>query len=310
MERMFIDDSRVIYAPIHHDKSIIDSPDFSNIDYKYLRIVKNFYNVLKENIPEENLYAFKDRIYTASIKSNYLANISNMLHLRNIGGEYVPETNQIILYLLDKSKCVINHELLHLASTNVDMRRGVINCGLEQENDTITLGLALNEGCTEYFNNLYFNTPKNEVCYKYQSFVIRQIEKLIGGFELQKLYFNGDLYNLILRLSNYSSINRVVTFIMKTDDILINQEHLVRPFLNTQNIYYVNFFLIEAYSNYLLELYKKNEISKVELEYYLGKFVIELKEQLDLKLLTDKNKLRKNIRETRDMFLERVRKKL
>lgn len=309
MEKMFLDDERVVYRFDHIDREK-ETLDISKIDFKYHKLILKFYRTLVEGVGEENSVNFIRRIKDASIKRNIIGGLVNKFSFSQPEGEYFPTKNKIVLYIPHLKRSTLNHELLHLASSYISPDGKIVSCGLDQENETITLGTAINEGYTELLNCELFHVPEAKAVYEYQRFIIAQLLKIVPKEEMNKFYFNGDLYGLITKLLDYNNPRRIKTFLTKADNVQYNQTKMTKFLFNAQNIYYVNFFLIETYTNYLLKLYKEKQITKLELEYFFNKFIIDLKEQLDFKLSVNKDKLRKNIKETKAMFLEKVKQKI
>ena len=140
--------------------------------------------------------------------------------------------------------------------------------------------------------------------------VAKLLEMIVGKNNMQKLYFNADLYNLVNLLTNVNTLLRIKNFLFKTDYILDKRDSSNTK-INEKVIRYmfdVNFFLIETYRNLLLKIYENKKISINELFYLYKQFMENINMLLDIDLPMDKDVLRSNINDTDFMHMIKIRK--
>ena len=285
--------------------------DFTNINEKYYDVVKDFYQTLKRTIQEENLTIFYNRIPSLIINDKIsLMKVCKMFKITNTTADYVSKSNQIYIYHNKKENPndTLNHELLHMSSSFYDKCNNIDYCGFSQSYNMLEIGTALNEGYTEYKNYEIFNMNIEKIYYIYEFIITKLLEVIINKTTMEKLYFNADLYNLVKELEKYNKLNNIKKFIFKTDFILCLKEN---PFYKSKKCKYImdiNYFLLETYINKLYHLYINKKITKLELEELYIYFIEELKVLLDINLAINKDILRKNIYDTVEIQLCKVRK--
>lgn len=178
-------------------------------------IIVDFINTLEEKIPKANL----NTIYY-NLKTLEVVDKSNVQGKKNEGplGTYDSVLNRIRINNFFKS--TITHELLHFAS-NVT-HNNTTYLGFKQFKD-MTLyskGEGINEGTTEYINNLLFDYPYKEQSYKPLVHITKGIANLIGDEKLIILYFNNDLKGLIEEIAKYSDTETANYIINGMDKLL------------------------------------------------------------------------------------------
>ena len=191
-------------------------------------IFYRFYQILEENFPHHNLSAFYTNLKSLRVKvRNY--NIMDLISLQLFqtldAGSYNTNKNQ--LTVVNKKSyevsSIICHELLHMASTIESTNTTFV--GFHQENKVTkkTIGVALNEGYTEYLNKKYFNSTL-ETTYENEIDIAERIEFIIGKDKMQELYFNANLNGLIDELAKYTTVENAISIIKDLDKIMKSKE--------------------------------------------------------------------------------------
>lgn len=191
-------------------------------------IFYRFYQILEENFSHHNLSAFYTNLKSLRVKvRNY--NIMDLISIQLFqtldAGSY--NTNKNRLTVIDKASdeisSIICHELLHMASTIETQHTTFV--GFHQENKATkkTIGVALNEGYTEYLNKKYFNSTL-ETTYENEIDIAERIEFIIGKDKMQELYFTANLNGLIDELAKYTTVEKAISIIKDLDKIMKSKE--------------------------------------------------------------------------------------
>lgn len=116
-----------------------------------------------------------------------------------------------------KKEYIINHELLHMAST---YKKGiVVLMGFAQSlSKGHWFGNGLNEGYTERLNLKYLSKEKDDKAFFEERFISEGIENIVGTKRMEELYFSADLKGLIEELSKYCSKEQATALIRKIDE--------------------------------------------------------------------------------------------
>lgn len=258
-------------------KKTIDIPKITdpNFEMYYCKNVRNiimlFYNVLKNNIDNNNLSLFYKNIESLEIKNKIKASDSLFSLFLNgvlVRGSYDVRNNTI--YLANYNGMLssdITHELLHMSSALYDYETDVDYCGLSQNYDDIKIGYALNEGCTELYNKRFFPECSDE-CYAYETLIASLIEFIISKENLEKYYFNADLLGIVNDLSLYSNRIKVDRFLIRLDYLLYNLDkiHILPKYRKKVDdaFNYINEFLIETSLSKEINNVKNGYINKTE----------------------------------------------
>ncbi len=301
------DNIKIYTTPILVRQSVKE--DFTNIDIKYRKQVEDFYRILSLNVKTEYLNAFFNNIKNVRIKKSVLIGLFYSAIHDGTYASYDITKNKIFLYQEELSGVDFYHELLHLSSSIRNPKNNMYYCGFSQNSSKTTLGNAINEGYTEYLCSNIFEVD-NDSYYQYEMIVAKLLEMIVGKNNMQKLYFNADLYNLVNLLTNVNTLLRIKNFLFKTDYILDKRDSSNTK-INEKVIRYmfdVNFFLIETYRNLLLKIYENKKISINELFYSYKQFMENINMLLDIDLPMDKDVLRSNINDTDFMHMIKIRK--
>lgn len=204
---------------------------------------EKFENVLKKlKLENKNLYVFTQSLLDIMPKENlrnFMNNIENInieyepykKALKNDGmlvtGFYNPVRNTIKIFTNEKqsseAKKTLNHELLHLASTDseynaIGFSAKFLKAGL--------FGNGLNEGYTELLNQRIFQSKSKNKSenYLYLTFLAEEIENFYENKEdMLKHYFQADIFSLINELEKSMTTEEAIGLIADMD-LFLNQD--------------------------------------------------------------------------------------
>lgn len=192
------------------------------------KTIYDFYTILEENFSHCNLSAFYTNLRTLKVKvRNY--NILDLVSMRLFEtldtGSYNTKKNK--LTLIDEGgeevRSIICHELLHMASTIETEHTAFVGFGQENKKTKKTIGMALNEGYTEYLNQKYFNSVLQSG-YENEIGIAERLEFIIGKDKMQELYFSANLNGLIDELSKYTTEENAISIIQDLDKVMSSKE--------------------------------------------------------------------------------------
>lgn len=305
MEKIYLGKGSVVFNNTCKEQVLLS--ETINFNSRYKENIEIFYKTLIDKGLVINLDNFMRNIDNIKIYNKWM-NVFNLFD--GTMAEYDSKKNTISLYTPYLLETTFNHELLHVASSYYDKENDINYCGFFQENKSVTLGDALNEGYTEYLNDKLFYIDISKTYYLYEMVVASLMEIIVGPNNMQKLYFDGDLYSLINILKKYNTLDGIRKFLLKMDFIMDNRDNMLLRNKVVKYIYDVNYFLMVSYTNKLLYLFNSGIISLIELEYLLGLFTCELKKILDIKLPIRRRKLRNNIIDNREIALYKVKQRV
>lgn len=305
MEKIYLGKGSVVFNNTCKEQVLLS--ETINFNSRYKENIEIFYKTLIDKGVGIILDNFMRNIDNIKIYNKWM-NVFNLFD--GTMAEYDSKKNTISLYTPYLLETTFNHELLHVASSYYDKENDINYCGFFQENKSVTLGDALNEGYTEYLNDKLFYIDISKTYYLYEMVVASLMEIIVGPNNMQKLYFDGDLYSLINILKKYNTLDGIRKFLLKMDFIMDNRDNMLLRNKVVKYIYDVNYFLMVSYTNKLLYLFNSGIISLIELEYLLGLFTCELKKILDIKLPIRRRKLRNNIIDNREIALYKVKQRV
>ncbi len=190
------------------------------LSLKFGKDILNFKKKLAQNLNSKDLNLLYNNLKTIKTKDK-LFFLKHFLFLF-VGGNYNPKNSKINIWHFVKND-VINHELLHMASSIYDDNNKIGFCGFCQFNykTKSCIGRALNEGYTEVLHNRYFkNSNITSHSYKVCEFFASMLEIIIGKEKMQSAYFNANLNELIIELEKYDSLENIIKFIKSLDFFL------------------------------------------------------------------------------------------
>ena len=168
---------------------------FKSKDLKYMN----------DNLETLRIFILKSKLFQYPYKAMY-NNLSNEL-------------------MILEEDDTIYHELLHLSCNNRKNKntiRGFAHYTKKQKN-ILSFGTGLDEVYTEILANRLFNKEINTTTPKTVELVLL-LEQLIN--KLPSLYLNSDLYELVLELSKYTSLNESLEFIYNIDRLYILEQNI------------------------------------------------------------------------------------
>lgn len=236
-----------------------------NIDKDFAKIIREFIDVLENNLPHCDFQLLNKKIETLKVNT--------VSCLKHAYGSYFPKDNIIILDLSYKNKTIkdtLIHELLHMASFSGFDQLILVNKRKLIEH----IGIGLNEGYTVLLCERYFNINA-QYTYEFLKHFSKSLEKIIGKEKMEYLYFSKNLYGLINELKNYEKNNLEILNFIKALDSLCKNFDSINPIKNMkviQNVILINSFLITTYMNKL----KMSELSNEEKENKLNEFIKKL----------------------------------
>ena len=177
------------------------------------KIIETFKNKMQETFKEKDLKNMNNNLLTLKITKYNLLLSKILKHLTDTNGCYEIDLNKIKIYQEDDT---IYHELLHLSCNNRKNDNNIIGFDHHTIKDKyiLSFGVGLNEIYTEILTNRLFGKEINESTSKTIKLVLL-LEQLIE--DLPSLYLNSDLYELVIKLSKYTSINESLDFIYNID---------------------------------------------------------------------------------------------
>ena len=168
---------------------------FDNKDLKYMN----------DNLETLRIFILKSKLFQYPYKAMY-NNLSNEL-------------------MILEEDDTIYHELLHLSCNNRKNKnniRGFAHYTKKQKN-ILSFGTGLDEVYTEILANRLFNKEINSTTTKTVELVLL-LEQIIN--KLPSLYLNSDLYELVLELSKYTSLNESLEFIYNIDRLYTLEQNI------------------------------------------------------------------------------------
>lgn len=193
---------------------------FDNKDLKYMN----------DNLETLRIFILKSKLFQYPYKAMY-NNLSNEL-------------------MILEEDDTIYHELLHLSCNNRKNKnniRGFAHYTKKQKN-ILSFSTGLDEVYTEILANRLFNKEINATTTKTVELVLL-LEQLINN--LPSLYLNSDLYELVLELSKYTSLNESLEFIYNIDR-LYTLEQNIKNHDKYNEIYSKTLYFLKQYQ------YKRN----------------------------------------------------
>lgn len=170
--------------------------------------METFKSTMEETFKSKDLKYMNDNLETLRIFI-----LKSKLFQYPYKAMYNNSSNELMILEEDDT---IYHELLHLSCNNRKNKntiRGFTHYTKKQKN-ILSFGTGLDEVYTEILANRLFNKEINATTPKTVELVL-QLEQLIDN--LPSLYLNSDLYELVIKLSKYTSINESLDFIYNID---------------------------------------------------------------------------------------------
>ena len=237
---------------------------FETEDKVLEEIISNFIYVLERDLSKENLMLFYNNLSTLKVDNKIVLNSqrANIFNKNIVVGYYLLDENIISVVPLGKSKyltvsteeyiAIVCHELLHMSSSVVDKEKRISFSGFSQMNDNSIICLAIDDAYTEMLAYRYFKLNPAYMSYDYEIIITTLIEDIVGKDKMTNLYFNANLYDLVIDLQKYNSRTSIIKFLDDLDSIYALRDQKVG--YKKDIIYYhneISNFIVETYQNKL-----------------------------------------------------------
>lgn len=199
-----------------------DIQKLNNLEY----IIENediikFYQTLKSQTEPYNLINFYNNIQTLKINNQEETIKKETPEGSYVElGNYIPLSNTLNYFKSSQNyKETLYHELLHVASTNRKINLNGFILILTYDHNLISIGRGLNEGYTETLCKRFLKADNSKTYLKLQ-----KLSNLIESFysnpkDMETDYFNANLYNLIIELSQKMTVEEAIDIIIDMDYI-------------------------------------------------------------------------------------------
>ncbi len=245
----------------------------------------HFKPILLPNIHEVNWQEFRNEycktkiFYFARIMSKYFSKNDLPLFYHNIShlktSSIILEENYAEYYDVKKNKIFIKeipaiyHGLFHVASS-ID-KDGIIFSGFSQSTNLNSIGIGITEGYTELLAERYFGNIKGvKRYYPIETFIMKQIEVVIGKEKMTNFYFHADLLGLMNEFHKYLSKEDSLELIQSMD-FLVNHLHTTEN-LSTEINQHLSFIFQILFKMYWKKLEKdrtlNEELRKMKMAMY------------------------------------------
>lgn len=211
---------------------------------EYKEYIYSFFERIVNDINEDDLICFYNNIKNLDIVK------VDKFDKDTVIGRY--DQNKNIIYIKD-GYTSIYHELFHVCSSAYG--DGIHYSGFLQEHKNYYIGNGINEGYTQLLTERYFGDLEGVIDsgYTIEKMFMELVEKIVGKERMEELYFNVNLYELIIELNKYSSLDMIMKFIVDMDFIrnysnnCIGDTCILDILMEKMNS--VSLFLVECYFN-------------------------------------------------------------
>ncbi len=285
----------------------IDALKINKINYISKYAIKRIPSVEQENIVIDIDNLQIDSMYKPYLRefinktSNFnFRNINKTLETLNITNIKFPES---LLKIKEGDYSIIEneirirkdkidslyHELFHaFTSWRED---SAIGCGFYQEDLGYNIGSSLDEGYTDLLFKDIFN---NEINYTVEANIANKLQLILTKEKMQEMYTSNNLIDIVEFLSQYSSKQESVSFIILMDKLdKYNYEN--KKTIRLMNI--LSNYLVDIYINDLVIKYQSGMITYTDIHDKLGAFKEEF-----VKYAFDDKKLEKEYLRSSDYF--------
>lgn len=152
------------------------------------------------------------------------------------------------------------HELLHVSNqknSTDNIERGGLEFNPNKPN--ISIGIGVNEGCTELYHSEYFTKQEVDTYYN-EKIIMKHIGLIIGENNLKRIFSREEYLDLLIELSKYSSVEETL-ILLDSVDYITNSNIFVNDKIDL-NDYICADILLAYISKYLRKCYK----NKIEIE--------------------------------------------
>ena len=260
----------------------IDALKINKINYISKYAIKRIPSVEQENIVIDIDNLQIDSMYKPYLRefinktSNFnFRNINKTLETLNITNIKFPESLLKVKegdYSIIENKIRIRkdkidslyHELFHaFTSWRED---SAIGCGFYQEDLGYNIGSSLDEGYTDLLFKDIFN---NEINYTVEANIANKLQLILTKEKMQEMYTSNNLIDIVEFLSQYSSKQESVSFIILMDKLdKYNYEN--KKTIRLMNI--LSNYLVDVYVNVLVEFYSQGKFDKEDINIFFPIF--------------------------------------
>ena len=260
----------------------IDALKINKINYISKYAIKRIPSVEQENIVIDIDNLQIDSMYKPYLRefinktSNFnFRNINKTLETLNITNIKFPESLLKVKegdYSIIENKIRIRkdkidslyHELFHaFTSWRED---SAIGCGFYQEDLGYNIGSSLDEGYTDLLFKDIFN---NEINYTVEANIANKLQLILTKEKMQEMYTSNNLIDIVEFLSQYSSKQESVSFIILMDKLdKYNYEN--KKTIRLMNI--LSNYLVDVYVNVLVEFYSQGKFDKEDINIFFSIF--------------------------------------
>lgn len=285
----------------------IDALKINKINYISKYAIKRIPSVEQENIVIDIDNLQIDSMYKPYLRefinktSNFnFRNINKTLETLNITNIKFPES---LLKIKEGDYSIIEneirirkdkidslyHELFHaFTSWRED---SAIGCGFYQEDLGYNIGSSLDEGYTDLLFKDIFN---NEINYTVEANIANKLQLILTKEKMQEMYTSNNLIDIVEFLSQYSSKQESVSFIILIDKLdKYNYEN--KKTIRLMNI--LSNYLVDVYINDIVIKYQSGMITYTDIHDKLDIFKEEF-----VKYAFDDKKLEKEYLRSSDYF--------
>ena len=260
----------------------IDALKINKINYISKYAIKRIPSVEQENIVIDIDNLQIDSMYKPYLRefinktSNFnFRNINKTLETLNITNIKFPESLLKVKegdYSIIENKIRIRkdkidslyHELFHaFTSWRED---SAIGCGFYQEDLGYNIGSSLDEGYTDLLFNDIFNS---EINYTVEANIANKLQLILTKEKMQEMYTSNNLIDIVEFLSQYSSKQESVSFIILMDKLdKYNYEN--KKTIRLMNI--LSNYLVDVFVNVLVEFYSQGKFDKEDINIFFSIF--------------------------------------
>ena len=304
----------------------IDALKINKINYISKYAIKRIPSVEQENIVIDIDNLQIDSMYKPYLRefinktSNFnFRNINKTLETLNITNIKFPESLLKVKegdYSIIENKIRIRkdkidslyHELFHaFTSWRED---SAIGCGFYQEDLGYNIGSSLDEGYTDLLFKDIFN---NEINYTVEANIANKLQLILTKEKMQEMYTSNNLIDIVEFLSQYSSKQESVSFIILMDKLdKYNYEN--KKTIRLMNI--LSNYLVDVYVNVLVEFYSQGKFDKEDINISFSIFKEEFtkyafyNDDIEKEYLRSSDYLDITSKLSNDHFREQLRKKV
>ncbi len=218
---------RIIFKTPSLENEECDVTDYLKFKNNYNEIIKEFSTIMDNNYPQYK-EQFNRNIKTLEIEEEVYSLFEQILkeaHDDISEGLYDSTDNKITLetnysHVNDETlKSALMHELLHMASRKNEMFSGFRQEVIDKQGKHHFIGSMLDEGYTEKLNENEFSKSDGKTAYSDIFPIVTGLQRIVGKDNMDKLYFNADLYSLIKYINYYeNNLDSVIDLISTIDE--------------------------------------------------------------------------------------------